>query len=129
MLRKKGMLEEMNAFYEGILGYERDAELDVLRVPGHRDLAVCFKYFNSTGKKNERDGRALYEFFIERNFPSFCQGLKEKGVEFTMLARTPASYFARVLDPSGNLIEVISESFEDDFGVDVSGWGIYQDIG
>ena len=129
MLRKKGMLEKMDAFYEGVLKYERDSELNILRVTGHRDLAICFKYSDSIAKINARDREALYEFFIEKNFPSFCQKLKESGVEFDMLARTPASYFARILDPSGNSVEIISESFEDDFGVDVSGWDVYQDIG
>ncbi|RSZ29327.1 MULTISPECIES: VOC family protein [unclassified Variovorax] len=129
MRRAKGMLEKMNAFYEGVLGYERDSELNILRVPGHRDLAVCFKYFDSTGSKNESDKGALYEFSIEKNFPSFCKGLRERGVEFDMLARTPGFYFARIFDPSGNSIEILSESFEDDLDASVSDWDIYQDIG
>jgi hypothetical protein len=129
MLRKKGTLEKMNAFYEGILGYKRDPELNVLRVPDHRNLAVCFKYFDLTGKSGEKDRGALYEFSLEKNFPSFCLGLKEKGVRFDMLARTPGFYFARIMDPSGNSIEIISENFEDDLNVNISDWGIYQDIG
>jgi len=44
MLREKGMLDRMNDFYEGILGYERDLELNILRVPNHSNLAIFFKY-------------------------------------------------------------------------------------
>ncbi len=128
MLRKKGMLEAMDAFYEGILGYERDAELGVLRVPGHPNLAVCFKYIGRPAKEGDRERASLYEFFVEKNFPSFCRSLKEKGVGFDMLARTPGFYFARIVDPSGNSIELKSESFEDDLGVDLSGWDVYQDM-
>lgn len=129
MLRKKEMLEKMNAFYEEILGYERDLELNVLRVPNNPDLAVCFKYSDLTQRRNEKEKGSLYEFFVEKNFPSLCQNLKERGVEFDMLARTPGFYFARIMDPSGNSIEIISESFEDDFNFDISNWSIYQDIG
>ncbi len=128
MRRKKGMLEEMNVFYENILGYEQDMALDVLRVPGHANLAVSFKYFNSNEKDKKKEADALYEFSIDRNFPSFCQRLKEQGVQFDMLARTPGFYFARILDPSGNYIEVTSESFEDDFNVDISDWDNYQSM-
>jgi catechol 2,3-dioxygenase-like lactoylglutathione lyase family enzyme len=124
MLRKKDMPEQMNTFYEDVLGYERDAELGVLRVPGHANLAVCFKYAD----RGETRSGALYEFSLEKNFPSFCARLKDKGVAFDMLARTPGFYFARFLDPSGNFIEVISENFEDEAGVDVSGWSGYQDM-
>ncbi|WP_143080849.1 VOC family protein [Variovorax sp. YR750] len=129
-LRRKGMLERMNAFYEGVLKYERDPVLDILRVSGHQDLAICFKYSNliGVGGRNEKDRGAIYEFSIEKNFPSFCQSLMESGVEFDMLAHTPGGYFARVLDPSGNSIEIVSESFEDDLNVDISNWSIYRDI-
>ncbi|WP_447745259.1 VOC family protein [Variovorax boronicumulans] len=129
MLRKKGMLEQMEAFYEEILRYERDSELNVFRVPGHLSLAICFKYSNLVEGSSGKDKNSLYEFFIEKNFPSVCRDLKEKGVEFDMLARTPGFYFARILDPSGNSIEIISESFEDDSNFDISSWSIYQDIG
>lgn len=128
MLRKEGMLEKMSAFYAGVLKYERDPELGVLRVPGHQDLAICFKYSNLVRGINEQDREAIYEFFVEKNFPSFCERLREHGVEFDMLAHTPGGYFARVLDPSGNPIEITSESFEDDLNVDISNWSIYQDI-
>jgi len=33
------------------------------------------------------------------------------------------------MDPSGNLIEIISESFEDDLNFDISSWSIHQDVG
>lgn len=128
MLRKKGMLEQMNSFYEGILGYERDPVLSILRVPNHSNLAVCFKYSNFSKVENKKDKESLYEFFVEKNFPTLCQNLKERGVEFDMLARTPGFYFARIMDPSGNSIEIISESFEDDLNFDISSWNIYQDI-
>ncbi|GER10242.1 VOC family protein [Variovorax boronicumulans] len=129
MLREKGMLDRMNDFYEGILGYERDLELNILRVPNHSNLAICFKYSNFSKGGGRKDKESLYEFFIEKNFPSLCRNLKEKGIEFDMLARTPGFYFARIMDPSGNLIEIISESFEDDLNFDISSWSIHQDVG
>jgi catechol 2,3-dioxygenase-like lactoylglutathione lyase family enzyme len=124
MLRKKGMPEKMTAFYENALGYEPDPEMDVLRIPGHQDLAVTFKYSDAAPKRTA----ALYEFFVEKNFPSFCERLKNKGVEFDLVARTPGFYIARIVDPSGNSIEVICEDFEDESGADISGWSVFQDI-
>ncbi|MGJ7565568.1 VOC family protein [Variovorax sp. GB1R11] len=121
MPRKKGMFERMNAFYEGVLGYVQDPTLDVLRVPGHDNLAISFKYFDSKRKENDKEADAIYEFFIDKNFPSFCLRLKEKGVAFDTIARTPGFYLARFFDPSGNTIEVISESFEDDAKADIPG--------
>ena len=130
MVRRRGMREEMDAFYEGVLSYERDSALGVLRVPGHQNLAICFKYSNLLGenRRNQEDRLAIYEFSVEKNFPSFCQRLREHGVEFDMLAHTHGGYFARVLDPSGNLVEITSESVEDDFAVDISNWSVYRDI-
>ncbi|BEP69653.1 MULTISPECIES: VOC family protein [unclassified Variovorax] len=129
MLREKGMLDRMNDFYEGILGYERDLELNILRVPNHSNLAICFKYSNFAKGGGGRNKESLYEFFVEKSFPSLCRNLKEKGVEFDMLACTPGFYFARIMDPSGNLIEIISESFEDNLNFDISSWSIHQDVG
>ncbi|MDP9875929.1 hypothetical protein J2W25_000218 [Variovorax boronicumulans] len=93
MLREKGMLDRMNDFYEGILGYERDLELSILRVPNHSNLAICFKYSNFAKGGGGRNKESLYEFFVEKSFPSLCRNLKEKGVEFDMLACTPGFYF------------------------------------
>jgi len=123
------MLDRMNDFYEGILGYERDLELSILRVPNHSNLAICFKYSNFAKGGGGRNKESLYEFFVEKSFPSLCRNLKEKGVEFDMLACTPGFYFSRIMDPSGNLIEIISESFEDDLNFDISSWSIHQDVG
>ncbi|SDI44645.1 VOC family protein [Variovorax sp. OV700] len=124
MLRKKGMPEKMAAFYEDALGYEPDQEMDVLRIPGHPGLAITFKYSDAAPKRTA----ALYEFFVEKNFHSFCEHLKNKGVEFDLVARTPGFYIARIVDPSGNSIEVICEDLEDESGADISGWSVFQDI-
>ncbi|MNX90635.1 hypothetical protein D3C86_1226930 [compost metagenome] len=123
------MLDRMNHFYEGILGYERDLKLKILRVPNHSNLAICFKCSNFAKGGAEKIKSRSMNFFVEKSFPSLCRNLKEKGVEFDMLARTPGFYFERIMDPSGNLIEIISGSFEDDLNFDISSWSIHQDVG
>ncbi|TSD58868.1 hypothetical protein FFI97_000575 [Variovorax sp. KBS0712] len=73
MLREKGMLDRMSDFYEGILGYERDLELNILRVPNHSNLAICFKYSNfAKGGVEEIKSRSM-NFSSRRVFPVFAE--------------------------------------------------------
>lgn len=48
----------MNMFYEDVLRYRRDPELNVLRVPGRENLAVCLKYYDPGERRNGAFARA-----------------------------------------------------------------------
>lgn len=69
----------------------------------------------------------IFKFFIEKNFLTYCQNLITNDIKFKLFSQHPGGYTARVIDPSGNSIEMECNEFEDDNqdSIDPKNWSFY----
>ncbi|RQS20993.1 VOC family protein [Burkholderia sp. Bp8992] len=78
--------------------------------------------FVSREKCDPVSGISILRVRVEKDFGVFCQHLKEVGATFKEIARMPAGYAARVLDPSGNLITILCDVDDETNDEIVYGW-------
>ena len=118
---RKGMMEQMEAFYGDILCFNLDeGEFKINNIIGVRGQ-LQYSRVNIDPAKNP-----LFQFNIESNFPEYCVSLRDQGVHFDFVAMTPGGYIAKIFDPCDNSILIGCYSFESHDNVEISTWDEYR---
>ena len=117
---RKGMMEQMKAFYGDTLGFTINrSQFLVNNIEAVRDQ-LQYPEVKIDPAKNP-----IFQFNLASDFPEYCISLRQLGVRFDFLAMTPGGYMARIFDPCDNSILIGCESFESSTGVDLSSWDEY----
>ncbi|OMG69374.1 hypothetical protein BW685_30790 [Burkholderia ubonensis] len=78
--------------------------------------------FVTREKREPVSGISIIRIRVEKDFGVFCRHLKDCGARFKEIARMPAGYAARLLDPSDNLITVLCDEDDERNDEIVYGW-------
>ncbi|MEJ8852074.1 VOC family protein [Variovorax rhizosphaerae] len=116
-------MQETKDFYQEILGFIPNEDGTFLFQRDNCKFDVRFRYARAESKGEKSP---LFEYSIPKNFPSYCIKLKELGVAFEVVVMTKGGYFGRIIDPSGNPIEITCNEFDDEEGGDISTWSTYK---
>ncbi|PAJ76425.1 VOC family protein [Burkholderia ubonensis] len=115
-VKPKGM-REMVDFYSRGLGFTvTDGREVQLGDGGGTGLFVTRE------KRDPVSGISIIRIRVEKDFGVFCRHLKDCGARFKEIARMPAGYAARLLDPSDNLITVLCDEDDEKNDEIVYGW-------
>ena len=118
---RKGMMEQMKAFYGDTLGFTINRSQFLLN-----NIEAVRGQLQYSEVKIDPAKNPLFQFNITSDFPEYCMFLRQQGVQFDLLAMTPGGYMARIFDPCDNSILIGCESFENSTEVDLSNWDEYR---
>ncbi|WP_163831908.1 VOC family protein [Spartinivicinus ruber] len=115
-------------FFVQILDFKQKRDFFVPKNIEYDEIGIRLQMDREIREKNKKQSRvALFTYFVEKNFLSYCKKIKDQGVKFTLMCSHPGGYAACILDPFGNEIQIESESFDDeDSSIDPSDWPIYE---
>jgi len=117
---RRGMMNQMQAFYGDVLGFAIDGSRFIVN-----DIAGVYGQLQYSTVNIDPGKNALFQFHISTDFPEYCVSLRDRGARFESILETPGGYAAKIFDPCGNSIWVWCDSFDSSTNVDLSTWEAY----
>lgn len=109
---QKSKLLDSQEFYKKILGFEREHD-GALFSPDYPNVGISFFFDRNSGRAEH----CYLAFSVDKNLPSIANKIKQAQVPIDLVTdMLERHYTARFNDPSGNLIQISSETLQDDNG-------------
>ncbi|MCX4027697.1 hypothetical protein H0A36_24895 [Endozoicomonas sp. SM1973] len=120
--------EIAKVFFVETLGFKQERDFFVPKCVESDEIGIRLQMDREIREKNRSQRRiAIFTYFLEKKFLSYCKKIRDQGVKFTLMCSHPGGYAACILDPFGNEIQIESESFDDkDLSIDPNDWPIYK---